>query len=55
MWNLGYGTNEPIYRAETDSKTWRLDLWLLGGRERDGLGVWGWERQTIKKEKKKTN
>ena len=21
MWNLNYGTNEPIYKAETDSET----------------------------------
>ena len=26
MWNLKYGTNEPIYRKETDSQTWRMDL-----------------------------
>ena len=29
------------YRKETNSWTWRTDLWLLGGREWDGLGVWG--------------
>ena len=23
MWNLKYGTNEPIYRIETDSQTWK--------------------------------
>ena len=32
MWNLKYGTNEPIYKTETDSQTWRTDLWLPGGR-----------------------
>ena len=31
MWNLKYGTNEPIYKTETDSQTWRTDLWLLWG------------------------
>jgi len=31
MWNLKYGTNEPIYRTETDSQTWRIDLWLSKG------------------------
>ena len=43
MWNLKYGTNEPIYRTETDSETWRADLGLPGGgdREGDGQGVWG--------------
>ena len=43
MWNLKYGTNELIYKTETDSQ--RSDLWLPRGergRERDGLGVWGW-------------
>ena len=26
MWNLKCGTNEPIYRTERDSQTWRTDL-----------------------------
>ena len=45
MWNLKYDTNESIYKTETDSQTWRSDLWLPRGekgKERDGLGVWGW-------------
>ena len=45
MWNLKYGTNELIYRTETNSWIWRTDLWLPRGRGRgkewDGLGVWG--------------
>ena len=36
MWNLKYDTNEPIY--ETESQTYKTDLWLPRGRE--GLGVW---------------
>ena len=38
MWNLIYGTNEPIYRKEINSWTWRTDLWLPRGwgREWDG-------------------
>ena len=28
IWNLIY---EPIYRKETNSWTWRTDLWLLRG------------------------
>ena len=28
MWNLKYGTNEPIYKTEIDSQTQRTDLWL---------------------------
>ena len=27
-----YGTNEPIYRKEKNSWTWRRDLWLPRGR-----------------------
>ena len=47
--NLIYGTNEPIYRKETNSQTWRTDLWLPRGRRREwnGLGVWGSEMQTM--------
>ena len=29
-WNVKYGTNEPIYRTETDSQTWRIDLCCVG-------------------------
>ena len=47
MQNLKYGTNEPICRTETDSQTWRTDLWLPKGREWDGLGVWGEQMETI--------
>ena len=37
-WNLMHGTNEPMYRQETNSWTWRTDSWLPRGgkRERDG-------------------
>ena len=38
MWNLKYGTHEPIYKTETDSQTWRADLLLPRVR---GKGV-GW-------------
>ena len=31
MWNLIYGSDEPIYKTETDSQTWRTDLWLPRG------------------------
>ena len=34
VWNLKYGTDEPIYQRETDSQTWRADVWLPRGRER---------------------
>ena len=32
-----YGTNEPIYKTETDSQIQRIDLWLPGGN-REGEG-----------------
>ena len=34
--------SEPIYRRETDSQTWRVDLWLprRRGREWNRLGVY---------------
>ena len=32
MWNLKYDTNEPIYEIETESQTYRADLWLPRGR-----------------------
>ena len=35
MQNLKYDTNELIYKAETDSQTQRMNLWLQRGR------VWG--------------
>ena len=43
MWNLKYGTNEPLYRTEIDSQRLRTDLWLQRGRgmEWEGPGVWG--------------
>ena len=44
MWNLKYGTNDPVY--ETDSQTQRSDLWLPRGGG-SGLGVSGWQMQTI--------
>ena len=31
MWNLKYGTDEPIYKTN-NSQTWRTDLWLPRGR-----------------------
>ena len=36
MWNLNYGTNEPINKTETDSQAWRSDLWLPRGRGEGG-------------------
>ena len=36
MWNLKYDTNDLIYDRETDSQTWRRDLWLWRGRGGEG-------------------
>ena len=48
IWNLIYGTNEPIHRKETNPWTWRTDLWLQWRvRKWDRLGVWGQQMQTI--------
>ena len=33
MWNLKYDTSEPTHRTETDSQTWRRELWLPTGVE----------------------
>ena len=35
VWNLTYSTNEPICKSETDSQTWRTDLWLPAGKGED--------------------
>ena len=40
MWNLKYSTSEPTHRIETDSQTWRTDLWLPRGR-REAAGWTG--------------
>ena len=37
MWDQKYGTNGPVYRTETDSQTWRTDLWLSRGRREFGV------------------
>ena len=43
MWSLKCGTNEPVYKTETDSQTWRRDVKLPRRRRREweGWGVWG--------------
>ena len=38
IWNLVYGRNEPIYRSETDSHTWRL---VVAKGEGEGVGWTG--------------
>ena len=41
IWNRIYDTSEPFHRKETHRRT---DIWLPrggGGKEWDGLGIWG--------------
>ena len=41
MWNLKNDTHELIYKTETDSQTYKTNLWLPTGKGgRDKLGVW---------------
>ena len=40
MWNLKYGTEEPIYKIETDLQRWRTALWLPK-HSGEGLGWTG--------------
>ena len=50
MWNLKKNdTHELICETETDSQSQRADLWLPVRRssEREGLGVWDEQMQTI--------
>ena len=32
MWNLKNNTNELVYKTETDSQTWKTNLWLPKGK-----------------------
>ena len=41
MWNLKCDTNEPIYETETYIENRLVVAKGEGGREREGLGVWG--------------
>ena len=48
MWNIKYGTNEPIYRTETDPDMEnRLVVAKRKGGRHGMYGVWGWQMQTI--------
>ena len=48
MWNLKYDTNEPTYKAETDSPTQRTNIVAKkGGGEVMEVGVWAQQMQTI--------
>ena len=59
MWSLKYDTNELIYQTETDSQTYRTDLWLPRERESGrwigglGLAEANYYIEWIKKKKNK--
>ena len=36
MWDLKNNPNESIYKTETDSQTWKINLWLPKGRGKGG-------------------
>ena len=36
MWNIKNNTNESVYKTETDSQTWKMNLWLTKVRESRG-------------------
>ena len=40
MWNLKYGTNEPVYKTETDSHA--SGYQEGGARQWEGLAVWSY-------------
>ena len=44
MWNLKYGINEPIYKTNRHTVIENSLMVAKGerGRERDGVGVWGY-------------
>ena len=39
IWNLKYGTNEPIDRKETNTCTWRTHFGCQGGGGESGMGL----------------
>ena len=48
MLNLKYNTNEVICETETESQSWRTDLWLPGLVAGKGsMGVWDYQSHTI--------
>ena len=45
VWNLKYGTSDPIFKTETDIEN-RLVVAKGRGWRRDGVGGCGWQMQT---------
>ena len=46
MWNLKNGTDELIYKTETDSQTQKTNMVMEGEAGRDILGDWDQQIQT---------
>ena len=40
-WNLKNGSDELVYKAETEAQMQKTILRLPGGKQRDKLGDWG--------------
>ena len=49
MWNLKYGTDDPIYKTEPDHGHRQQTCGCQGreGRKWDGQGIWGCWMQTV--------
>ena len=49
MWNLKYGTGEPIQRVKTDSQTQRTDQWFAKGEGKgmEWTGSFGQQIKTL--------
>ena len=51
MWNLSGDRDEHLWETETDAQPQRTDGVARGsgggGVRKDGLGVWGWQMQTV--------
>ena len=44
MWNLKYGTNEPLYKTETDSD---IEIRLVVAKGLGGRRGMGWEFELV--------
>ena len=42
MWNIKYGTNEPVYEIETDLEREQACGCQVESRKKGVLEVWGW-------------
>ena len=49
MWNLKYGTDDPIYKTEIDHRHGEQPGGCQGGfgKEWDAHGIWSWRMQAV--------